>query len=91
MADTDPVEVCGDAGTVVLWHYLLLHGAGVNRVRDCIRQSVIYDFNWLPHANAELCATRKQWEEEGRPISAIEHQLWNGWEGRLCREELSRL
>ena len=41
MADTAPVECTGPAGTVVLWHVMALHAAGINRTPGTIRKSVI--------------------------------------------------
>ena len=33
MADSPPVECYGPAGTVVFWHAMVLHAAGINKVR----------------------------------------------------------
>lgn len=41
--DTEPVDCCGEAGDVVLWHHRLAHAAGHNHT-DVIRQAVLYDF-----------------------------------------------
>jgi len=43
-ADTPPVETCGPAGSVVLWHSIMLHMAGVNTSSDVIRQATLYGF-----------------------------------------------
>ena len=59
---------------MVFWHYLLLHGAGINRVPGTIRQSVIYDYNLSPTAKAELEQKRA---EDG--TEDAERCLWYGW------------
>ena len=41
--DTEPVDCCGEAGDVVLWHHRLAHAAGHNHT-DVMRQAVLYDF-----------------------------------------------
>ena len=46
---TAPVECCGDAGTVVLWHETMLHNQGVNAgavgAGGVIRQAIHTDFH----------------------------------------------
>lgn len=41
---SDPYEIAGDAGTVVLWHFRLTHTAGIH-VGEDIRMSAIKRFN----------------------------------------------
>jgi hypothetical protein len=43
IGDTEPVDCCGEAGDVVLWHHRLAHAAGHNHT-NVIRQAVLYDF-----------------------------------------------
>ena len=42
--DTSPVETYGSSGSVVLWHTIMLHMAGVNTSSDVIRQATLYGF-----------------------------------------------
>jgi hypothetical protein len=82
MSDSLPVECCGPTGTVVFWHYLVLHAAGINRFPDSIRQSVIYDFKLTPTANKELAGHRAPSQPVGRnDFSAADEadSLWAGW------------
>ena len=84
MADTAPVETHGPAGTVVFWHYLLLHGAGINRRPECIRQAVIYDFKLNAVAIAELSAQLQRCRvasnrDIGSAAGDEASSLWWGW------------
>jgi hypothetical protein len=45
-----PVETHGKAGTVVLWHQMTVHIAGVNHSTDRIRMAMIHDFKKI-HAS----------------------------------------
>jgi ectoine hydroxylase-related dioxygenase (phytanoyl-CoA dioxygenase family) len=80
MADSAPVQCCGPAGTVVFWHYLVLHAAGINRTPNQIRQSVIYDFKLTPDALDGLASHRAP----ARPVADFSAEdeaatLWAGW------------
>ena len=45
-ADTSPVVTHGPAGSVVLWHSIMLHTAGgVNTSATIIRQATLYGFH----------------------------------------------
>ena len=44
VSGTGPVEIYGKAGTVVLWHQMMVHIAGVNFSADRIRMAMIHDF-----------------------------------------------
>ena len=43
--DTAPVVTHGPVGSVVLWHSIMLHMAGVNTSNDVIRQATLYGFH----------------------------------------------
>lgn len=82
MADSAPVECCGPTGTVIFWHYLVLHAAGVNIVADSIRQSVIYDFKLTPIALQGLARYRAPSQPVGRHDFSTDDEaqtLWAGW------------
>ena len=49
-ADTEPVDTHGPAGSVVLWHSIMLHMAGVNMSSDIIRQATLYAFAKTPES-----------------------------------------
>ena len=71
-------------GVVVFWHYLLLHGAGINRRPECIRQAVIYDFKLNAVAIAELSAQLQRCRvASNRDIGSAAgdegSSLWWGW------------
>ena len=86
MTDTAPVECYGPRGTVVFWHYMLLHGAGLNTQPGVVRQSIIYDYNLTAEAKMEWLAAKQKWEAMGctgaggggRDNEAT--TLWAGWQ-----------
>ncbi len=49
-ADTEPVDFHGPAGSVLLWHTISLHMAGVNTSTDVIRQATLYAFAKTPES-----------------------------------------
>ena len=49
-ADTSPVDTHGPAGSVVLWHSIMLHMAGRNTTSDVIRQATLYAFAKTPES-----------------------------------------
>ena len=46
LRQTEPVEIAGSAGTVVLWHAVIAHVIGQNARSDTIRIASIHDY-WL--------------------------------------------
>ncbi len=49
-ADTPPVDTHGPVGSVVLWHSIMLHMAGINTSSDVIRQATLYAFAKTPES-----------------------------------------
>ena len=82
MADTAPVECTGPAGTVVLWHVMALHAAGINRTPGTIRKSVIYDFKLTAPAMEALQEARTARVAAGGGLGPEDEvgSLWAGWE-----------
>lgn len=68
--DTEPVDCCGEAGDVVLWHHRLAHAAGHNR-SSVIREAVLSDF-----ARTDLDSCRAD------PPQA---DMWRDWCDALAR------
>ena len=82
MQDTEPVECFGPTGTVVFWHVMILHAAGLNRVPGSIRQSVLYDFKLTPAAVEQLARHHRA---PARPVGDLGPDdeaatLWGGWD-----------
>ena len=44
------MDTHGPAGSVVLWHSIMLHMAGRNTVSDVIRQATLYAFAKTPES-----------------------------------------
>ncbi|MCY4112319.1 MAG: phytanoyl-CoA dioxygenase family protein [Chloroflexi bacterium] len=75
-ADTEPVDTHGPAGSVVLWHSIMLHMAGVNTSSDIIRQATLYAFAKTPESmpdesveNETLDDIWKDWSDEVRAVA----------------------
>ena len=73
--DTEPVMTAGPAGSVVLWHTIMLHLAGWNEHPDIIRQATLYGFHKKPDTwpDDRLAAGPKgsiwtDWSEEVRAV-----------------------
>jgi len=75
-ADTDPVETCGPAGSVVLWHANLTHMAGQNTLPAAIRQATIYAFAKTPESvTDEVVKSDPQgdlWRDWSDEVQAVE-------------------
>jgi len=78
-ADTDPVDTCGPAGTVVLWHTKILHIPGQNTSRDVIRQATIYGYlkaqASLPDALAMDNTTGGIWRDWSSEVQTVSTPL----------------
>ena len=75
-ADTEPVDTHGPAGSVVLWHSIMLHMAGVNTSSDIIRQATLYAFAKTPESmpdervvNETLDDIWADWSDEVRAVA----------------------
>lgn len=75
-ADTEPVDTHGPAGSVVLWHSIMLHMAGVNMSSDIIRQATLYAFAKTPESmpdervvNETLDDIWADWSDEVRAVA----------------------
>ena len=75
-ADTEPVDTHGPAGSVVLWHSIMLHMAGVNTSSDIIRQATLYAFAKTPESmpdesveNETLDDIWADWSDEVRAVT----------------------
>ena len=67
-ADTEPVDFHGPAGSVLLWHTIGLHMAGVNTSPDVIRQATLYAFNKTPESiSDERAMANPTWD------------IWDDW------------
>jgi len=67
-ADTEPVDFHGPAGSVLLWHTIGLHMAGVNTSSDVIRQATLYAFHKTPESiSDERAMANPTWD------------LWDDW------------
>ena len=67
-ADTEPVMTAGPAGSVVLWHTIMLHMAGGNSSSDVLRQATLYGFNKTPES----------WPDE-RLMAGPSGDIWRNW------------
>lgn len=76
---SEPLEVSGARGTVVLWHAQLAHVIGANRRSDCIRIASIHDFWLTPAALPDdvLRARRATLVSEPFP------SLWDDWSAEV--------
>jgi hypothetical protein len=74
-ADTDPVDTHGPAGSVVLWHSIMLHMAGTNTSSDVIRQATLYAFaktpESVPDARAMADPTWDIWDDWSEEVRAV--------------------
>jgi ectoine hydroxylase-related dioxygenase (phytanoyl-CoA dioxygenase family) len=75
-ADTEPLDFHGPAGSVLLWHTIGLHMAGVNTSSDVIRQATLYGFNKTPESISDERAMANptwdiwdDWSEEVRAVT----------------------
>ena len=75
-ADTEPVDTHGPAGSVVLWHSIMLHMAGINTSSDVIRQATLYAFAKTPESVPDERAMANptwdiwdDWSDEVRAVS----------------------
>ena len=67
-ADTEPVDFHGPAGSVLLWHSIGLHMAGVNTSTDVIRQATLYAFAKSPESiSDERAMANPTWD------------IWDDW------------
>jgi hypothetical protein len=67
-ADTEPVDFHGPAGSVLLWHTIGLHMAGVNTSTDVIRQATLYAFAKSPESiSDERAMANPTWD------------IWDDW------------
>jgi hypothetical protein len=67
-ADTEPLDFHGPAGSVLLWHTIGLHMAGVNTSTDVIRQATLYSFNKTPESiSDERAMANPTWD------------IWDDW------------
>jgi hypothetical protein len=82
---TDPVELSGPAGTVVLWHGVLAHIVGQNATSDTIRAATIYEFHKTPESLPDSELARRNLREG--PVD-----IWEDWsqETRRAAEATSR-
>ena len=88
VADTEPVDCSGPAGTVALWHRATMHKVATNYSR-AIRFGLIYDFL----SNEDL-GNGQAWDETGLHADVWDQTGWTGpspalWErwrggGGLC-------
>ena len=67
-ADTEPVMTAGPAGSVVLWHTIMLHLAGWNESSDIIRQATLYGFNKTPEC----------WPDDRLAVGPM-GDIWTDW------------
>ncbi len=67
-ADTEPVMTSGPAGSVVLWHTIMLHLAGGNSFSDVLRQATLYGFHKTPES----------WPD-GRLVAGPKGDIWTDW------------
>ena len=71
-ADTEPVDFHGPAGSVLLWHTIGLHMAGVNPSTDVIRQATLYAFNKTPESiSDERAMANPTWD------------IWDDWSNEV--------
>ena len=75
-AATEPVDTHGPAGSVVLWHSIMLHMAGVNTTSDIIRQATLYAFAKTPESmpdervvNETVGDIWADWSDEVREVA----------------------
>ena len=83
MEDIAPTECIGSAGTVVFWHVCVLHAAGINRVPNTIRQSVIYDFQLTAQARQKLLDEARSPARAIGDLDTAEEEaasFWAGWQ-----------
>ena len=74
-ADTEPVDTHGPAGSIVLWHTIMLHMAGLNTSSDLIRQATLYAFDKtqesIPDQRAMANPTWDIWEDWSEELRAV--------------------
>ena len=62
------METYGPAGTVVLWHQMTVHIAGVNHSTDRIRMAMIHDFKKTPASISD-----------SQLIDFEDEDIWRDW------------
>ena len=72
VADTEPVDCSGPAGTVVLWHRATMHKVATN-YSTAIRFGLIYDF-----LSSEDLGNGQAWDETGLHADVWEQAGWTG-------------
>jgi hypothetical protein len=75
--DTEPVMTAGPAGSVVLWHTIMLHLAGWNETSDIIRQATLYGFQKTPEI----------WSDE-RLAAGPKGDIWTDWSDEVRAVEV---
>ena len=75
-ADTEPLDFHGPAGSVLLWHTIGLHMAGVNTSSDVIRQATLYAFAKTPESISDERAmadpTWDIWDDWSDEVRAVD-------------------
>src|SRR5215475_12358060 len=65
ISKTEPVEITGGAGDVILYHFCLMHAAGINLIPGHVRQAVFCNYR------TKVCRM-----DAPRPDN-----IWDGWVG----------
>ena len=73
--DTDPVVTHGPSGSVVLFHSIMLHMAGVNTSNDVLRQATLYGFHKtsdsIPDERVSVGPTGGIWDHWSDEVRAV--------------------
>jgi hypothetical protein len=70
-----PIEISGNAGTVVLWHGCIAHVIGQNSTSDVIRVASIHDFHKTPTSLSDEILRERASRSAGEPLPDI----WEDW------------
>jgi len=64
---SEPVEITGNAGDIILFHYCLMHAAGINTIDGHVRHALFSNYR-TPRCDEMKNAPRR-------------NDIWDGWEG----------
>ncbi|MGH7963829.1 MAG: phytanoyl-CoA dioxygenase family protein [Candidatus Binatia bacterium] len=68
--NTEPVEIPGEAGDIILFHYCLMHAAGINSLEGHVRQAAFCNFN----------TTGREEDTQNPPAE----NMWDGWKSIMA-------